>query len=220
MSVLTVSLGQLSKVRIWLEELPNAKYQVGKTLEVVQVAKVSTHSGPICAAVELMRVTGPRILCGLLGATFMPDASERCVIQVAVDSAFEMPSNWRFPELSRKETSWALATRLDSIYVGLLEEYAPAVLNGAVRAGELLGSGLLRFDCAIHGLIGSKSTGFPGSRLVGRRNTVLRAGGTLRRADALNCRRRLHAREGIDIERIRSGEASSRDHSVDTANKI
>jgi hypothetical protein len=155
MSVLTVSLGPLNKVRVWLEELPDAKYQAGKTLEVVQVAKASMHPAPICAAVELMRVLGPRTLYGLLGATFLPGGSERCVIQVAVDSAFEMPPNWRFPELSREETSWTLATRLDSIYVGLPEGYAPAVVNGAVRAGELLGSGLLRFDCATHGLFGS-----------------------------------------------------------------
>jgi hypothetical protein len=160
MSVLTVSLGPLNKVRVWLEELPDAKYQAGKTLEVMQVAKASMHPAPICAAVELKRVLGPRTLCGLLGATFLPEESERCVIQVAVGSAFEIPSNWRFPEFSRKETSWALAARVDSIYVGLPEEYAPAVLNGAVRAGALLGSGLVRFDCATHGLIGSSQRVF------------------------------------------------------------
>jgi hypothetical protein len=157
MSVEIVHLGYSSKARVWLGELPDCAYPSGKILEAVQEQETqsSSQAEPSCAAVEAMLVRGPRVLYGLLGASFTPDESQRCVVQVGVDTAFERPANWMFPEYSREQTRWALATNLDSIYIGLLEEYAPAVLRGSVHAGEVLGGGLLRFDCAAHGLVGS-----------------------------------------------------------------
>jgi len=160
MSVEIVPLGYTSVARVWLGELPDFAYYEGKVIEAVEEAQSSAHVEPSCAAVEVKLPKGPRTLYGLLCASFTPDRSGQCIIQVAVDTAFEMPINWSFPDFSREQTSWSLATRLDSVYVGLLEEYAQAVLRGTPHAGQVLGGGLLRFYCAAHGLVGSSEVVF------------------------------------------------------------
>jgi hypothetical protein len=46
---------------------------------------------------------------------------------------------------------------MDIVVIGLPDEFADSVLTGAVQAPatRLLGPGVLRFDCAAQGLVGS-----------------------------------------------------------------
>lgn len=140
---ITLNLSHHRKARIWLGELPDLSYPVLEVLERQQDAKVSTIAEIRYAAVEMFAPKGVRALYGLLGAKFTPDNLERLLVQVA------------FCEDTTKQVEWSLAAKVDKIYVGLTCEYAPSVLDGALRAAETLGSGVLRFECAAHGAVGS-----------------------------------------------------------------
>jgi len=50
---------------------------------------------------------------------------------------------------------WALAARIDEVYPGMPLEYANSVLEGVLGAEEILGSGVLRFETAAHGIVSS-----------------------------------------------------------------
>ncbi len=140
---ITLNLSHHRKARIWLGELPDLSYPGVEVLERQQDAKASTIAEIKYAAVEIFAPKGVRALYGLLGAKFTPDNLEQLLVQVA------------FCGDTAKQVEWSLAAKVDKIYAGLTSEYAPSVLDGALRVAETLGSGVLRFECAAHGVVGS-----------------------------------------------------------------
>jgi len=86
---------------------------------------------------------GGRAVYGLLGASFTPDNVEKLVVQLAISANTE------------KQVDWSLAASIDEVYAGMPLEYADSVLDGVVGAEEILGSGVLRFESAAHGVVGS-----------------------------------------------------------------
>lgn len=99
------------------------------------------------AAVEMIIPSAGRALYGLLGAEFVSDRSNKLLVKVAVSEAVS--------EDVEAEIDWSLASSIDKVCAGLPVEYADSVFDGVVHAGEILGSGVLFFNCAAHGEIGS-----------------------------------------------------------------
>jgi hypothetical protein len=81
----------------------------------------------------------------LLGAEFVPSSSGPLIIQVAESLNHE------------KQIEWSLASANDVVRVGIPRQHINSVLDGAQSEGEIfaLSSGILRFDFAAHGEIGS-----------------------------------------------------------------
>lgn len=142
--MITLNLKRDRKVRIWLRELPEElSYAPTQTIEPTLEAKSKIPIGATKAAVEMLVPSAGRALYGLLGAQFVSDRSGQLIVKVALC------------EQTEKEVNWSLAAGIDRVMVGLPGEYASRILDGAVGAGEILGSGVLSFNCAAHGEIGS-----------------------------------------------------------------
>jgi hypothetical protein len=88
---------------------------------------------------------GPRFLYGLLGAEFSPDQSARLLIQVPLSTE------------QGEQIASPVATPTEITRAGLPDQYARGVLEAAEcgEAYRLLGSGLLRYESAAHGMVGS-----------------------------------------------------------------
>lgn len=143
-TMLTLHLGGYRKCRLWLDELPAVQYT---PLRVEERTLASSAPGKALksAAVELLLPMGPRVMYGLLGATFTSvPSSGTLLVQVALSGA----------DGGLHQES--LAGQLDQVRAGLPEEYAESVWEG-LQAPSLpgLGAGVLRVGCAAHGQVGS-----------------------------------------------------------------
>ncbi len=133
------------KYRVWLDELPDLRYEVVQLLDTSLEVGPSMHTTPRCVAVEARIIMGPRDLYGALGASLVPNRSGQITIQVAVSD-----NRGRLYEDT-------LASKLETVYVGLPQEYVDGLFLGIADLPELrsLGAGTLCFDRAAHGDIGS-----------------------------------------------------------------
>jgi hypothetical protein len=142
----TLGLGKHRRARVWIGELPDAACPSIKTLTHAIAAGKERQDGLKLAAVELLIVTGPRSIYGLLGGQWKPDATGQLSVDVSVSAANE------------RLLADSLAMKGDEVRVGLPAEYAKAVLAGVDMAkSELnaLTAGKLSINCAAHGAIGS-----------------------------------------------------------------
>jgi hypothetical protein len=131
------------KARIWLDELPNLYCQETDVAKHVIVALPSPISGYRRAALEVLRhIDGPSSY-GLLQAEFTPAHSGQLSIEVAISVT------------SRRKMEWSLASTADNVWIGLRYEYVEPVIDGALGAAQILGSGVLRFQCGAYGDVGS-----------------------------------------------------------------
>jgi hypothetical protein len=135
-------LGVYRKARVWWGELPDLHYDptevLQRTLQTSNLLVTEKRS----AAIEFYK-PAHSFSYGLLGAGFTPGRLGQFVIQVAISDYNGQP------------LEWSLAQQIDNVYTGLPAEYAQSVFEGASEAETVLGSGVLRFDCAAHGLVGS-----------------------------------------------------------------
>jgi len=140
-----VQVGGGLRARIWLYQLPKAQSPDTQSLQERHRAEGRRAGIPRAAAIELLFIGG-RTLYGLLGATFTPQQSSEVNVTVCYDAALG-------PEFERP-----LAFGRDDCRIGLLPEYAPAIMAAvALQPGVVaeLGGGELRFDHAVHGRMGS-----------------------------------------------------------------
>ena len=131
------------KMRVWLGELPPLNYPVIETVEQVIKTRESLITKRKYAAIEMFEPKGGRAIYGLLGAEFQPEHSPHILVKVAVS------------ETAEQTIDWLLASRVDRTYMGLPYEYCHSVLEGALTAAEMLGSGVLTLNCAAYGEVGS-----------------------------------------------------------------
>jgi hypothetical protein len=148
--MIELNLGSYSRSRIWMNGLSHADYEPESILERRIPVRHSPHSGSRSIMVELFKYVGPRDVYGLLGAGFIPEYSGSLLMRVfASDNTGGV-------------VDWALAGGIDDVHLGLPLQYAQTVLETAVDAAaeETLGPGVLSFDRAAHGLIGSSNAVF------------------------------------------------------------
>lgn len=133
--------------RIWLDDLPAVTYPPFNTIE----RRLETHRLVLgtarSIAVEVAGMVGHPSSYGLLGASFTPLPVDQLLIQVVCSTE------------NGCLLDWALAGRCDEVHAGLPAEYASSVLDAAGTADGVadLSAGLLRFDHAAHGDVGSSS---------------------------------------------------------------
>ncbi len=136
------------QARVWLAELPQLEYQPAEV--VYRDLKTNGEPRPSVrqAAVELAVPVGGRVLYGILGATLSPTPGDMICVRVlkSIDIDVMVP--------------WSLASRVDSVYIGLPDEYSAGVLEGASPNATILGPGTLTFNRAAHGLVGSSHAFF------------------------------------------------------------
>jgi hypothetical protein len=144
-----LQLSRHRKARVWFNEAPNAGYSPSSFVRrVVSVGPASPPATRI-AAIELMVPRGPRASYGLLGAKWIDSRSRDGEVSVAVNNkGFLMQES--------------LAVMPDDVRLGLLDEYAAAVVSGVesvVSEGWRFG-GELNFRWAAHAAAGSSSAFF------------------------------------------------------------
>lgn len=154
MRVLNLSLHR--KARVWLGELPDLPHVDVDVLEYALPAGEPVVTEQRRAAIEVMIPTGARIIYGLLGVEFSAEDTSQLLVQVAVS-----PNDGEV-------VPWSIADRSDEVRAGLPHEYVDGVVAGvnAAESPRLLGSGVLRFNCAAHGAVGSSQDVFRRAAMI------------------------------------------------------
>jgi hypothetical protein len=134
------------RARVWLGELPQARFEPSHITEHVLNGTLSPTGGSRRAAVEALRTVSTFSPYGLLGAEMTPDAAGSVRIQILTSSeSGEVYTGTIFPYPER-------------VRVGLLPELVNFVLEGVAAANEHLGglkSGTIVFNCAAYEPVGS-----------------------------------------------------------------
>lgn len=157
-----LDLGITGKARIWNNESfyfpgdfrPVFYPVVDEKIEVIlESAKMGLFSKKE-VMIEILAPLGARFLYGCLGARFEPNDSGKLVLKVAVSTEVE------------REVNSSLALSLDVVRVGIPEEYADSVFNGAKLKlqepgiSSIFGSGEIYFKWGTFGEIGSSRSFF------------------------------------------------------------
>lgn len=137
---------QNPRARVWLGELPQARFEPSHTVEHVLDGTLPPAQGGRMAAVELLRNVSTFYPYGLLGAEMKPDAGGSVRIQICTSSESGEPyTGTIFPDTGR-------------VRIGLPAELANFVFEGVAAANERLGglkSGTVVFNCAAYEPVGS-----------------------------------------------------------------
>jgi hypothetical protein len=143
-------LSRNRRVKVWLDEAPPAKFTASSTVTRMVKPKVVIDASRRIAAIEVNIPHGPKASYALLGAELVDSDVDGLEVVVSVNSV-------GFPFTS------SLALKPDEVTVGLLDEYASAVVTGIEKLAELNGlptKVALRFHWAAHGLVGSSPSIF------------------------------------------------------------
>ena len=138
------------RVNVWLDDAPPADFTASSSVTQVVKSKVVVAATRRVAGLEISIPHGPRASYGLLGAELVQANVDGLEVIVSVNKV-------GFP------LQGSLALMPDEVTVGLLDEYAHAVVSGVVKVAESSGvpSGArLRFRWAAHGIVGSSPSVF------------------------------------------------------------
>jgi hypothetical protein len=141
-----LDLGKFRHARVWIDSEPDARYE--STYEVSAEVPGRGRCQPRSGAVEVLVPAGAHVMYGLLGGRIVPSDAGRLRVVAAISAS----DGTRFDSI--------LCPHGDRLHVGLPHEYAPAIEGGlrAATAGtptEILPSGELVVDCAVHAEVGS-----------------------------------------------------------------
>ncbi|MBN3947759.1 MAG: hypothetical protein V7K14_06470 [Nostoc sp.] len=157
-----LDLGLTAKARIWQDEplyfpgdsrpafYPVEDQRIETILDNAKVGSVSKRE----VMIEILVPLGARFLYACLGAIFEPNDSGKLVLKVSIATELE------------RQLNTSLASSLDIVRIGITEEYAPSVTDGArlkfqepgVR--DILGSGEISFNLGAFGEISSSRAFF------------------------------------------------------------
>jgi hypothetical protein len=138
------------RVHVWLDEAPPADFIASSFVTRVVKPKVVVEATRMTAGIEVNIAHGPKASYGLLGAELVEANVDGLEVVVSVNTV-------GFP------FQGSLALKPDEVKVGLLDEYANAVVAGVVKVAESSGvptRAALRFRWAAHGLVGSSPSVF------------------------------------------------------------
>lgn len=147
-------LGHYKRAYLWLNDLAEIQYSVQAEHQHLFAAPESRINSTISVAIEIYWPVGPRIMRGLLGATFVPEVIGHLALRIAL-----LTDGQDTPQ------SEAVGTG-SSLHPGLPAEYADSVLKGVIHADayDRLGQGTLLVNRAAFHHAGS--SGFIFSRLA------------------------------------------------------
>lgn len=157
-----LDLGLTGKARIWQDEplyfpgdsqpvfYPVIDERIEIILDNIKIGSFSKRG----VMIEILAPLGARFLYGCLGAIFEPNDSGKLVLKVSISTEFE------------RQLNTTLASSLDIVRVGITEEYAPSVVDGAklklqeTGVSNIFGSGEISFRWGGFGEIGSSKAFF------------------------------------------------------------
>jgi hypothetical protein len=174
--ITVLGLGRTQQARVWLEECPVS----GLTFDGL-VRRTFEVSGSVGSdrrvTIEAKLPRGPMVMYGLLGAHFSPKDDGGLAVAVGCTETTDRPL-----------FASSLATKPEVARTGLPREFADGVLAGVqdALASTNLGSGVLMFDCAASGEVGSSSAAY---RLLARAVVTILATGA---SDEMAIRAALH----------------------------
>jgi len=134
---------------VWLDEAPPAAYTASSIVTKAVTPKAAIHAARTIAGVEVIIPRGS-IHYALLGGELVEADVDGLEVSVFVNAA-----GAPFPT--------SLAGPPEKVRIGLLHEYADAVIRGVTKVAETSGAPTrqqLRFGWAAHGLVGSSPWAF------------------------------------------------------------
>jgi hypothetical protein len=146
----SLELSHYRRVNVWLDEGPPAEFTAASVVRHVVKPKVVVDGTRTMAGIEINIPHGPRASYALLGAELIEANVDGLEVLVLVN-------NLGFPFRG------SLALKPDEVKVGLLDEYANAVVAGVAKVAEsnaVPTRACLRFRWAAHGLVGSSPSIF------------------------------------------------------------
>jgi hypothetical protein len=141
----SLNLSRHRRANVWLDEAPPAAYTASSVVTKVVTPNVAIDPARRIAGVEFMFPRGPMPADALLGAELVEANVDGLEVIVSVNEV-GVP----FPA--------SVAVKSDEVKIGLLSEYADAVISGIAKVAETIGAPKrrsLRFGRAAHGLVGS-----------------------------------------------------------------
>jgi hypothetical protein len=143
MTIMTIQLNAIAKVRIWFGERPTSGFPAkGVLFGSAASGGDGPHTNPI--GIEAFVPRGGMAEYGLLSVEFQPTEGRALQIEV--------------PHSEMGGAPWVdtLAGKVDDVRLGLPQEYAIAVVTSmsSASAGRYR-SGVLRVTDAVHGMVGS-----------------------------------------------------------------
>jgi hypothetical protein len=133
------------RANVWLEEAPPAAYTASSVEAKTVKPRVAIDATRRVVGVEVSFPHGPKSSYALLGAELVEANVAGLEISVSVNSV-------------GAPFSASLAQKLNEVKIGLPNEYAGAVVRGAVRCAEEVGAPVQRklwFRWAAHGFVNS-----------------------------------------------------------------
>ncbi|MBG1268190.1 hypothetical protein [Nostoc sp. WHI] len=157
-----LDLGLTGKARIWQDEplcFPGDYRPVLYPIvdEKIETILDNTKPGSLFLREVMMEILAPlgaRFLYGCLGAIFEPNNSGKLILKVSISTELE------------RQLNTSLASSLDLVRVGINEEYASSVADGAklklqeTGISNIFGSGDISFRSGAFGEIGSSRAFF------------------------------------------------------------
>lgn len=149
-----IDLGFHGEARVWLEETLFLSYPALDLIEKdIKIGLRKELESSKTAILEVLFYASPRFFYGLLGVEFVPNNTGKLSIQLKVSTENEnLYTN-------------SIAKEVDTVRVGLPEEYAQSVIDGIMDSLteaniELFGSGLIQIEQAAHAEISSSNKTF------------------------------------------------------------
>jgi len=140
-------------VRVWFDDLPDASFPASNTVERILTPAVHELVTPRSVMVEIAHHIGGVIRYSLLGATFTPDITVlSLVVRISVVPWGQNGKPFKTP----------LGYCQGATIVGLPVDWAPMILETTCSVHSLtdLGPGLLWFNQAVYGQVGSHGGAF------------------------------------------------------------
>ena len=140
-----ITLGALSKARLWQEELPLFPCVSAKIFTVSVGAVAAAHRIERRIALELYLPIGPMVQHGILSASLNSIAGDTLNIEVAGCQE------------GAERLEWTLMQNRDDVMSGIPLWAVTPILNAAQESKIVsnIGAGDLRFFCGAHGMVGS-----------------------------------------------------------------
>jgi len=143
-------LSHYRRANVWIDETPPAEFSAVSVLTQLANPKSPVSATSRMAGAEICVPYGPMTSYGLLGAELINVDADAFKVIVSVNDAGRAYGS-------------SLTSMSDEVKVGLLDEYARAVVDGVVAAAEAIGAPRrteLQFRWAAHGIVGSSRSLF------------------------------------------------------------
>lgn len=146
--MIEIQLNSYAKARFWYGKFPIIGESDSYTISKCFQSNASSITVERLAGIELYIPSGAKTNYALVCGKFVPQESNKLIINVLVSTSFGNLINW------------ALGSTVDEVRSGLPKEFSDSIFLGASEAPEKLGGGILSFGPFAYGIVSSSSKMF------------------------------------------------------------